>query len=525
MGRNAFLAIEGLFNRIFGTRLNPFYHLGALTIFSFWVVLVTGIYLFIFFETSVNGAYESVERLTHDQWWAGGIMRSLHRYASDAAVVTIVLHLLREFVRDRYRSFRWFSWVTGMPLLWMVALLGITGYWVVWDMLAQYVAVLSTELMDQLPLFNEAIARNFLMEGSVSDRFFTLMAFLHFLGLPIFLLLAIWLHVLRISGPQINPPRALAIGTLVAMTALSLVWPVTSHAPANLDKVPTVLRLDWFYLAPYPLMDYLALGTVWALLLGGTVALVALPWLPPKRLPATARVDLDECNGCSRCYADCPYSAVDIRPRSETGDPTDKVAVVDPALCADCGICAGACPSAMPFRSVRPLTTGIDLPDHPVQSLEDGANTALEGKQTPRILAFTCDYGPPAEWLEGPATGVVSLRCAGQLPPAFIDYALRKQGAEGIFVTGCRHNDCQFRQGNQIIEQRIAGVRETSLRSRVDRQRVRVFWPEHHDRQEASGALRAFRSDLESLLAEGATPKDEGPDPEPEEDHGRVRHD
>ena len=31
-------------------------------------------------------------------------MRSLHRYSSDAMVITMALHLLREFAQDRYRG-------------------------------------------------------------------------------------------------------------------------------------------------------------------------------------------------------------------------------------------------------------------------------------------------------------------------------------------------------------------------------------------------------------------------------------
>jgi hypothetical protein len=38
------LALE----RGFGTRLNPLQYLGAMTIFFFWIVLVSGIWLFIF---------------------------------------------------------------------------------------------------------------------------------------------------------------------------------------------------------------------------------------------------------------------------------------------------------------------------------------------------------------------------------------------------------------------------------------------------------------------------------------------
>ena len=70
-------------------------HLGSLTIFFGWIVLISGLWLLIFFQTSISGAFESLEYLTHEQWYLGGIMRSLHRYASDAMIITIALHIFR----------------------------------------------------------------------------------------------------------------------------------------------------------------------------------------------------------------------------------------------------------------------------------------------------------------------------------------------------------------------------------------------------------------------------------------------
>ena len=218
---------EIILNKIFGRRLNPLHHLGALTIFFFWIVLVSGVYVFVFFETSVNGAYQSVEYLTHEQWYLGGIMRSLHRYASDAIILTIALHLLKEFAHDRFRGSRWFSWVSGIPLVWMVFALGISGYWLVWDRLAQYIAIVSAELIDVFPIFTDSMARNFLTVESVSDRFFTLLAFVHLIGLPMFLIFVIWTHVMRLNNPNINPPRPLMIGSCLALVALSLIKPRT----------------------------------------------------------------------------------------------------------------------------------------------------------------------------------------------------------------------------------------------------------------------------------------------------------
>ncbi|HRM93731.1 MAG TPA: ferredoxin-NAD reductase, partial [Alicycliphilus sp.] len=55
-----FLRMEGLFNAAFGDRINPFYHLGAITFYLFWIVGASGLYLYIFFETGVDEAYSSV---------------------------------------------------------------------------------------------------------------------------------------------------------------------------------------------------------------------------------------------------------------------------------------------------------------------------------------------------------------------------------------------------------------------------------------------------------------------------------
>ena len=74
--RKGYMHAEALFNRAFGDKLNPLYHLGATIFYLFWIVGATGLYLYAFFDTSVTGAYLSVERLTHDQRWAGGIMKT-----------------------------------------------------------------------------------------------------------------------------------------------------------------------------------------------------------------------------------------------------------------------------------------------------------------------------------------------------------------------------------------------------------------------------------------------------------------
>ncbi|MDH3370517.1 MAG: cytochrome b N-terminal domain-containing protein [Gammaproteobacteria bacterium] len=520
-GRLAFTLVEHAFDHAFGPRINPFYHLGALSFFFFWVVTASGIYLFIFFETSIEGAYRSVEYLTHEQWYLGSVARSLHRYASDAMVIVVLLHLAREFVLDRYRGVRWYAWITGVLLLWFLYASGIGGYWLVWDRLAQYIAVVTAEWFDWLPIFGEPMARNFLNNAAVSDRFFSLLSFLH-IGIPLFLLLGMWIHILRISVAKTNPPRAIMIGTLLALTVLSALYPALSQGPADLDTVVSVVRPDWFYLALYPLIDVWSPGVAWGIAGGGTLLLMILPWLPRRREAAAAVVSLPNCNGCGRCFADCPYSAVIMLPRTD-GLPYDSQASVNPDLCTACGICVGACPTATPFRRKTELIAGIDMPLLAIRTIREKtliATTKLEGQD--RVLVYGCQPGIDLTGLAQKGVGVLTLPCVAALTPSFIDFVITRHHADGVMLVGCAAGDCYHRLGVDWTEQRLAGQRDPYLRGRVPRERIATAWVAPSGAKRLTQALDAFRSRLRDMgpyQKGGSLPP---PSASPSSNHGEV---
>lgn len=496
--RAAFDRAESFLGRAFPPQWNPLLNLGALGFFFYWIVAASGIWVYIFFDTGVTQAYASIEYMTYEQWYLAGVMRSFHRYASDALVVVALLHLLREFGQDRYRGVRWFSWVTGIVVLVLLVVAGITGYWLVWDRLAQYVAIVTTEWFDALGVFGEPVARNFVAPSTLDSRFFTLMVFIH-IAVPLIALIVMWVHLQRVTKPRINPPRGLAVGTFLSLLALSLVHPAVSQPPADLATVPGEVGLDWFYLSLYPLLETLPAPLTWGSALFLLALALAIPWLPPMRQAQPARVDLANCNGCSRCFADCPYAAITMVPRSD-GAPFAAEARVDSSLCVRCGICAGACPTAMPFRRASDLSPGIDLPDLPIASLRDrveAEGTRLVGRG--RILVFGCGEGVPLEGLASERVGVVRLACAGQLPPAFVDYVLSRNLADGVLVTGCAENACHARFGIAWSEARFARVRDPHLRKRVPAERLRTFWAGRLGRRALEAELAAFARALEAL--------------------------
>jgi coenzyme F420-reducing hydrogenase delta subunit/ferredoxin len=508
LARKLFDRIDLAFDAAFGARDNPWRVLGGLAWLLFWIVAATGIYVYAAFDTSAQGAYASVERITANAWPLSGLARSLHRYASDAFLLVAVLHLAREWAHRRYAHVQRYAWLTGVVLVGFVYASGIGGFWLVWDRLAQFSIVATTEWLDALPVFSEPLAGNFDADAKIGDRLFSLLIFLH-IGIPLATLAAMWIHVQRLQRPMTHAPRGLAWGTFVSLAAVSLAKPVTSAAPASLSSMPASLDLDWFYLAPHALQYLWSPQALWALVGAATLLLLLVPY--GSRAAREARrpvavVTLANCNGCRRCFADCPYEAIEMVARTD-GRPHAFQASVDADLCAGCGICAGACPSSTPFRSGAELVSGIDLPQKPIGAARAtldrelariGASARAAAAHPPRIVVVGCDESLDVVSLRSPDTAAMTLLCAAQLPSSFVEYALRS-GADGVLVTGCREGDCRWRLGQQWVAERFAGERAPRLRTSVPRERVRVVWAGPDDRTRLLRAADTFRRDLASL--------------------------
>jgi quinol-cytochrome oxidoreductase complex cytochrome b subunit/coenzyme F420-reducing hydrogenase delta subunit len=499
-----YLGLEHAFDRPFGGALNPLKHLGALAFLLFWVLALTGIVLYAVLDTSAQGAYRSIDELSREPWSAGSALRGLHRYCADAFAVVTLAHLAREWTLGRYKAFRSYSWLTGVPLLVFVYACGIGGFWLNWGRLGQYSATATAEWLDALPLLASPLARNFLAGSAIPDRIFSLFVFVH-LGVPLLLVFGSWFHIQRISRADVFPPRALTIGTVACLLALALMAPVRSQGPADLAVVPGALAFDWILLFIHPLGAATSNAAVWALLAGALVTLFALPLLSARTKVPVARVDPANCNGCRRCVDDCPYGAITMVPHPN-GRRFAQLAQVRADLCASCGICVGSCPSSTPFRGARVLATGIDMPQSPIDDLRRDLRNGLAAmKGERRFVVFGCDRGAQARSLAAPDVLALSTTCTGMLPPAFVEYALR-DGAHGVLVAGCREGGCEFRLGQRWTAQRLGGQREPHLRALVPAWRYRTAWADAGDEAALRVALDRLRAqaDAQPATAEAA---------------------
>lgn len=499
-GLNAWQALEQRLDTALGAGHNPLRHLGAIGFLAFGVLAATGVILFALFDTSVEGAYRSIESLAHVPLGLGRLLRGLHRYAADLLVIVLLLHIVREWLHGHARGVRRFHWLTGVPLVLFALASSIGGFWLIWDQLAQYSALSTAEWLDALPFLGAPLARNFLSPGAVGDRLFSLFVFVH-LGVPLLMVFGLWFHIQRLSHVAVLPPRRLALTLVTTLAVLALAWPVVSHAPAALDQVPAVLHLDWLLLWLHPLTDATSSTFTWTLVAAAMLLLLGLPYLPQPARAAVAVVDPANCSGCQRCFADCPYAAVTMvpHPNRRVGR---QLAVVDADLCVGCGICAGACPSSTPFRHAERLITGIDMPQRSVDGLRRQVQHDLAAARTPRpLVLFGCDHGAAVTSVQGDDVVACSLLCAGQLPPSFVEYALR-DGAAGVVVASCAPGGCEFRLGERWTAERLAGRREPHLRAHIAAARVEQVFAGPGQEALLASAVQRLRARVQSLTIE-----------------------
>jgi ferredoxin/coenzyme F420-reducing hydrogenase delta subunit len=476
--------LDRLFDRIYGSQLNPLYQSGALAIFLLGIVMVTGVYLLFFYR--VSAPYESVLAM-HQQLYTGRWIRALHRYASDAAMVAIFFHVLRLIAQGRTWGPRVLAWVSGLILTGVILLSGWTGQVMVWDAQAQLLAIEGGKLFDLLPIFSEPVGRAFVSNHTLPQSFFFLNLFVH-VSLPLGAGVLLWIHVSRIARPILFPPKALARATLIVLGLFAILWPPYMLDKADLLTIPTRFAIDWFFCFWLPVVQQFGLaGHVFLLLV--SLGLLSIPWWVRswrQQRPAPSYDNADLCQGCDQCWQDCPFEAIRMVPRTENKERgSERVALVEAQLCVSCGLCAGSC---APMAIGPPQRTGrVQLQAVPGWFPEPLA-------QTHKVVVLVCGYNALSQdpvLKQRHDVIVHPINCSGALHTSVIEQLLRL-GAKGVCIVSCPGRNCVNREGPKWLFERVYNDREAELPRRVDRAKICLINAALGERQLILRELEAF---------------------------------
>jgi ubiquinol-cytochrome c reductase cytochrome b subunit len=118
--------------------------LGEVALYSFIILILTGIFLTLFFQPSMtdviyHGSYTKLDGVRMSQAYAstlnisfdvrgGLLMRQIHHWAADVFLASIICHLLRIFFTGAYRKPRETNWFIGLGLFTLGIFEGFLGY-------------------------------------------------------------------------------------------------------------------------------------------------------------------------------------------------------------------------------------------------------------------------------------------------------------------------------------------------------------------------------------------------------------
>lgn len=174
------------------------FRLGWLSAFTFFVEVITGLILMVFYAPTPQTAYTDMLNIMSNVPF-GRFVRDLHRLGAEMMVIAVALHMLRVYLTGSYKHPRQFTWLTGVALLLMTLFLSFSGYLLPWDQLAYWAVTIGTSMADKAPLFGREA--NLLLRGAPDIGAGGLLRFylLHVVFVPLLTILTISIHYYKVS--------------------------------------------------------------------------------------------------------------------------------------------------------------------------------------------------------------------------------------------------------------------------------------------------------------------------------------
>ncbi len=262
--------------------------LGEIALWSFVVLLLTGVFLTLWFvpsmgEVHYEGSYNQLRGIAMSEAYAsslnisfdvraGLLMRQMHHWAAMIFIASMMIHMLRVAFTGAYRKPRELNWVIGCLLLLLGTLEGFTGYSLPDDLLSGTGVRAADGFVKAIPVVGTYVSF-FLFGGefpgeSIIPRLFTI----HVLLIPGLLLALIAAHMLllvyhkhtqwpgpgrtneNVVGYPMLPVYAakaggfffIVFGVTAVMGALLSINPVWKFGPYDPSKVTAGSQPDWY---------------------------------------------------------------------------------------------------------------------------------------------------------------------------------------------------------------------------------------------------------------------------------------
>jgi ubiquinol-cytochrome c reductase cytochrome b subunit len=192
---------------------------GEIALYSFVILVGTGIYLTLFFEPStsqvvyhgsyaplrgqeISKAYQSALDLSFNVR-AGLLIRQVHHWAALTFVAAIVVHLMRIFFTGAFRKPRDFNYYIGLTMLMLAVLEGYAGYSLLDDLLSGMGLAIGNAVALSIPFVGGQVG-TLIWGGRFpgTEAFMSRLFIAHVLLLPVAIGSLIAVHLAMVATPH-----------------------------------------------------------------------------------------------------------------------------------------------------------------------------------------------------------------------------------------------------------------------------------------------------------------------------------
>lgn len=262
--------------------------LGEICMYSFIIIILTGVYLTLFFHPSMNeveyhGAYVPLQGQLMSEAFkstldisfevrGGLLIRQIHHWAALIFLAGMFVHMMRVFFTGAFRKPREINWLFGFLLFALGMFTGFTGYSLPDDLLSGTGVRFTQGAILSVPIVGTYISM-FLFGGEFpGDDFVARFYSIHILLLPGIMLGLMVAHLILVfyhkhtqyAGPgktnnnvvgmpllPVYMAKAggfffLVFGVIALISALVTINPIWSLGPYRPDQVSTGAQPDWY---------------------------------------------------------------------------------------------------------------------------------------------------------------------------------------------------------------------------------------------------------------------------------------
>jgi ubiquinol-cytochrome c reductase cytochrome b subunit len=197
------------YNKVFPDHWS--FMLGEIALYSFIVLLLTGTFLALFFDPSMeevkyNGSYTPLRGIEMSRAYAtsldisfdvrgGLVMRQMHHWAALLFMAAIIVHMLRIFFTGAFRKPRELNWIIGLSLFWLGFTEGFAGYSLPDDALSGTGLRIANAIVESIPLIGTWAASSLFGGEFPGHVILPRLYILHVLLIPAIILALITVHL------------------------------------------------------------------------------------------------------------------------------------------------------------------------------------------------------------------------------------------------------------------------------------------------------------------------------------------